>query len=83
MSVTIELDPKIEADYAAKAAAQGVPLPQYLQRLLEGRTGAANTETLSPGERAAFWRASVAGLPDTTPLSDEAISRAGLYDARG
>ncbi len=37
----------------------------------------------SPTERAALWRASVTGLPDTAPLSDAAISRESIYSARG
>lgn len=81
MTVTIELRPEIEAGLAALAAEQGVSLTQYVRRLLEaqipGRTA------LSPAERAILWRESAKGLPRTQPLSDEAISRASIYDARG
>jgi hypothetical protein len=36
-----------------------------------------------PVERATRWRESVAGLPDTKPLSDEAISRESIYAEHG
>lgn len=83
MSVKIDLPPEIEANLAAQAAAQGVPLPEYLRHLLEEKASAGRGNTLSPGERATAWRESVKGLPDTKPLSDEAISRESIYSARG
>jgi len=83
MSVLIELPPEIEASLAAQAEAQGVPLSEYLRHLLEDQVSAGEGGALSPAERAAAWRESVRGLPDTPPLSDEAISRESIYDARG
>jgi hypothetical protein len=83
MSVKIELPPEIEANLAAQAAAQGIPLPEYLQHLLEERAAAGKENPLSPQERANFWRDSAGGLPDTKPLSDEAISRETIYAGRG
>jgi hypothetical protein len=83
MSVKIELTPETEANLAEQAAAQGVPLPQYLRNLLEERASPNAANPLSPAERAAFWRESVRGLPETAPLSDEAISRESIYSARG
>jgi hypothetical protein len=38
---------------------------------------------MTPEERAAFWRDSAGGLPDTKPLSDEAMSRETIYAERG
>lgn len=83
MSVKIDLPPEIEANLAAQAAAQGIPLPEYLRRLLEEQVSMGTGNALSPEERAAAWRESVKGLPDTKPLSDEAISRESIYTARG
>jgi hypothetical protein len=83
MSVKIELPPELEASLAAQAAAQGVPLLEYLRHLLEEQASAGAGNTLSPEERATAWRESVSGLPDTEPLSDEAISRESIYAARG
>jgi hypothetical protein len=82
MAVTIELKPEIEASLAALAAAHGLALPQYAQRVLESQV-TSGVSTLSPSERAAGWRTPTAGLPITAPLTDEAISRASIYDWRG
>jgi len=75
MTVTIELPPEIEASLAAKAQAEGVPLPQYVTNFLR-------KHILSPEERAAAWIESAKDLPHTPPLSDEAISRETLYSDR-
>jgi hypothetical protein len=83
MTVTIELRPDIEARLADLAAKQGVSLAQYVRRLLEERVPGRPSSPLSPAERAAAWRESVTGLPHTAPLSDEAVSRESIYDARG
>ena len=83
MSVTIDLPPDVEARLAAQAAEVGVPLVQHLRRLLEEHAGASNPTRKTPAERAKHWRESVAGLPDTKPLSDEAISRESIYAERG
>lgn len=83
MSMTIELPPELEAGLAAQAKAQGVPLPDFVRQVLEERALATASGALSPALRVAAWRASVAGLPHTPPLSDEAISREAIYDVRG
>jgi len=72
MTVTIELPPEIEASLLAKAQAEGVPLPQYVSNFLR-------KHILSPEERAAGWRESAKNLPLTPTLSDEAMSREGIY----
>jgi predicted DNA-binding protein len=82
VTVTIELPPEIEAALEALAQAQGLALPQYVKRVLEIQVS-VGAERLSPAERAAAWRSSVDGLPLRPPLSDAAISRDGLYHARG
>jgi len=82
MTVTIELAPDLEAGLAALARAQGLGLPQYVQRVLKDQISIQARE-LSPAERAAAWLSSTDGLPLTPPLSDEAISREGMYGSRG
>ena len=82
MTVTIELSPELEAGLAALAAAQGVAVPEYVRSLLEEQVS-VRAEDLSPADRAEAWRASVEGLPLRPPLSDAAISRDTIYDARG
>jgi len=81
MTVTIELRPEVEASLASLAAEQGISLTQYVRRLLEEQI--PGQVMLSPAERANLWRESVKGLPRTPPLSDDAISRDSIYDARG
>jgi hypothetical protein len=83
MTVTIDLRPEIEAGLAVLAAEQGISLTQYVSRLLEEQVPGRGQAALSPAERATAWRESVKGLPRTPPLSDEAISRESIYDARG
>jgi len=83
MTITIELPPEIEAGLAALAAKQGMALPDYLQHLIEEQMPPREAASLSPGERARFWRESAKGLPHTPPLSDAAVSRESFYDARG
>ena len=81
MSVTIDLPPATEARLAVEAAELGVPLPQHLRRLLVAQaSGSGARET--PQESVKLWR-DVSGLPDTKPLSDEAISRESIYAERG
>lgn len=81
MTVTIELTPQMEASLSALAAAQGVDLARLVERLLENQLPMA-TAPLSVAERIALWRA-LPNLPIRPPLSDEAISRESIYDARG
>jgi hypothetical protein len=83
MSVTIDLPPDVEASLSAQAAARGVTLAEHLRRLLAEQAGAPKPTRKTPEERAKHWRESVAGLPDTKPLSDEAISRESMYGERG
>jgi len=82
MTVTIDLAPDIEARLVALAKAQGLGLPQYVERVLNEQIS-VQTGGLSPSERAAAWLASTDGLPVTPPLSDEAISRESMYRPRG
>ena len=70
------------AHAAALAKAQGLGLPQYIQRVLKEQVS-IQAGGLSPAERAAGWLSSTEGLPLTPPLSDEAISRESMYGPRG
>ena len=67
MSVKIELPPEIEANLAAQAAAQGIPLPEYLRHVLEEQASAGAGNSLLPEERATVWRESVRACRDTKP----------------
>jgi hypothetical protein len=82
MSVTIDLPPDTEARLAAQAAELGVPLMQHLRRLLEEHAAPSKPTRKTLEEGVKLWR-DVSGLPDTEPLSDEAISRESIYAERG
>jgi hypothetical protein len=80
MSVTIDLPPEIEASLRAQAVARGVSLAEHLRLLLVAQaSGSVARER--PAERVKLWR-DVSGLPNTKPLSDEAISRESIYSER-
>jgi hypothetical protein len=81
MTLTIDLKPEIEARLSALAAAQGVDLAQLVERLLENQLPAM-TAPLSIAQRVALWR-TLPNLPSRPPLSDEAMSRESIYEARG
>jgi hypothetical protein len=83
MSVTIDLPADIEAKLTEQAAKAGVPLGQHLRRMIEQYVDVPLPSPKTPAERARHWRESVANLPDTTPLSDEAMSRESMYGDRG
>ena len=82
MTVIIELTPEVETGLAALAKAEGLDLPQYVQKVLIERIAPPVSE-LSPRERVAIWRSSVLDAPLSPPLSDEAISRESIYGERG
>jgi len=82
MSIQIELKPEIEAELAAQANRTGVPVSQYVQRILEQHLPAQPVETgMSPEQRAETFEDWVQNFPyrRSEPLSDEAISREGIY----
>jgi hypothetical protein len=84
--MSLNVNPDTEARLIALAQASGVSVDDFLQHVVEEKSGQVNIKTsssLSPAERAAAWRESVKGLPETKPLSDEAISRESIYSDRG
>ncbi len=81
MNVTIDLKPEMEASLSALAAAQGVDLAKLVEQLLENQLP-STAAPMSVAERIAAWRA-IPNLPSRPPLSDEAMSRESIYDARG
>jgi hypothetical protein len=81
MTLMIELRPGIEAGLAREAAGLGVPLAQYVTRLLEQHVPAA--QALTPDQRAALWQEGLHDLPQAPLLDDAAISRDRLYAERG
>jgi hypothetical protein len=82
MSIQIELKPEIEAELKARAEKDGLPLSQYVQRILEQQVPVLPGEsTLTPEERAKAFQDWAENFPyrRSTPLSDDAISREAIY----
>ncbi len=86
MSIQIELKPEIEAELAAQAHRIGVPISQYVQRILEQYLPEQPVEAgMSPEQRAKTFQDWVQNFPyrRDRPLSDDAISRDSLYQGDG
>lgn len=82
MTVTLELKPEIEARIQEQAAAQGVAVEVYIQRILEtiiAAPGAATSEERS--RMFEKWMKSHSYIK-APALSDEAISRESIYGQR-
>ena len=82
MSIQIELRPEIEAELAAQAQKKGVPVIQYVQRILEQHVPGLPLESaMTPEQRAKAFDDWADSFPyrRSTPLSDDAISRDSLY----
>jgi hypothetical protein len=82
MSIQIELRPEIEAELAAQARKEGVPVVQYVQRILEQHVPGLSLESaMTPEQRAKAFDDWAEDFPyrRSTPLSDDAISRDSLY----
>jgi hypothetical protein len=82
MTVTMELKPEIEARLREQAAAQGVSIEVYIQRVLESIT--AEPKPISPEDRSRRFEEWMKGHSyiKVPPLSDEAISRENIYGDR-
>lgn len=83
MAVTIELPPDLEVGFREQAMASGLELQDYVLRLLLSQRTQPRQSPLTPAAKAALWRAGIARLPLTPPLSGEAISRRSIYEGRG
>ncbi len=70
MTITLDLPPELETKLAAEASRQGVPLSEYLLRVLSNG-GEAAPSMHSGGELVAYWQqAGVIGI------------RADIHDSR-
>lgn len=82
MSIKIELRPEIEAELAAQARKEGVPIIQYVQRILEQHVPGLPLETaMTPEQRAKAFDDWAEDFPyrRSAPLSDDAIGRDSFY----
>jgi hypothetical protein len=82
MSIQIELKPEIEAELKTRAQKKGLPVSQYVQRILEQHVPVQPVESaMTPEERVKAFQDWVENFPyrRNEPLSDDAISREGFY----
>jgi hypothetical protein len=82
MTVTLHLNPEIEAGLFAQAQASGMTIEEYLLSVVEGAVLPAMAKAEPSEERAAAFEAWSAGHRATPPLSDHATSRDGIYEGR-
>jgi hypothetical protein len=82
MSIQIELKPEIEAELTAQARKKGVPVSQYVQRILEQHVPAQPVESaMTPEQKARAFQNWVENFPyrRKEPLSDHAVGRESFY----
>ena len=82
MAIQIQLKPEIEAELKAQAQQNGLPLSQYVVRILEEHVPRQPLEPgMTPEERAQAFQDWAKSFPyrRTTPLPDDAISREAFY----
>ena len=82
MSIQIELKPEIEAELKNRAQKNGLPVSQYVQRILEQHVpGQPVNSAMTPEERVKTFQDWVESFPyrRNEPLSDDAISRESFY----
>jgi hypothetical protein len=81
VTITLDLKPHTQVGLLALAEASGMSLEEYILAIVEGTLVSPVHKGLSPEERAAAWIETAKRLPETEPLSDEAISRESMYSA--
>jgi hypothetical protein len=82
MTVTLNLNPELEAGLFAQAQASGMTVEEYLLSVIESAVLPVGQHTLSAEERAKEFEEWSAGHRPTTPLSDYAVSRDAMYEGR-
>ena len=82
MTVTLNLNPELEAGIFAQAQASGMTVEAYLLSVVEGAVLPTIQEKLSAEERAAAFESWSKGHSTTPLLSDYAVSREGIYEGR-
>jgi hypothetical protein len=78
MTVTLHLNPELEAGLVARAHARGKSVEEYLVSMVEGVVQ-PSSKALTSDQRADAFDAWSASYRLTPPLSDHAVSREGIY----
>jgi hypothetical protein len=81
VTIKIELNPEIEARLAAEAQAQGLPLEEYAQQLLQEAIGSTRRRRsrASQQEFRGFLDALASKAPNVPQLRAETFSRGMIY----
>lgn len=82
MSITVELSPEVEERLRIQAAARGVELQDYVERLVRQAAITPSSERPTLAEFEADWNSFADGLDHLAPLHPEAFSREAMYDER-
>ena len=84
MSIRLSFEPEIEAGLLAQAEAQGLTLEKYLERILRdmSATRSADTQSMSPEQRAQAFEDWASALSTDVALPDDACNRENLYPPR-
>ena len=75
MNLVLDLPPELEAELAAEAARLGLPLPEYVLRLLAGGRG-LNPAPRTGAELLAYWQNE--GLVGTRPEIGDSSTHARI-----
>jgi hypothetical protein len=81
MTVTLHLNPELEAGLLAQAQARGKSVEDFLVSMVEGVVQPA-AKALTSDQRADAFEAWSASHRLAAPLSDYAVSREGIYEGR-
>ena len=79
MTLILKLESDVEAGLAALASAKGLPLDLYVRSLLKQFAAPANSEKMTPEQKAAGFEQLIECLPEMPVLSDEAMRRDAIY----
>ena len=82
MTVTLNLQPDLEAGLLAQAQASGMTVEEYLLSMVEGVVLPVTGKARLPEQRAAAFEAWSASHRATAPLSDYAVSREAMHEGR-
>jgi hypothetical protein len=82
MTVTLHLNPEVEAGLLAHAQASGLTVEAFVLRVVEGVVFSATEKAQSVEDRAAAFEAWSLGHRITSPLPDFAVSRDSMYEGQ-
>ena len=80
MTVTLDINPELEARLIIQARASGVSVEAYVRSVLENVLLPATEDAATADGRAAAFESWAAAHRFTPPLSDFAVSREGMYE---